>query len=290
LIQPGLVLYIVLSSGPLRATFHTGGNYACAGSQQDDPRGDLPAAPSLPCKPPSTGQCLEFAWHGYQIIKGWPGAPRTNHPGRISSVATHPARNGRRCRSHAIAYEWDPDSPAVRLIRAGSLLSIPRADGSLATSLPEMHVWLACPSTGEIIDFTTGPLAPCLSFDDRLGLARFPVRRKVTLDLWNPLPTDGSLHRRSASNRYRHLESCVRRAGNTREQTRSDTPPVTMLGVLSSRSAIGAGPCRRDSMCSVWREPREAAGRLAGAAEQWRFLGTGPEEKAHDRLNPKCAS
>ena len=31
-----------------------------------------------------------------------------------------------------------------------------RVSGGLAFSLPEMHVWLACPDSGEIIDFTTG--------------------------------------------------------------------------------------------------------------------------------------
>ena len=28
--------------------------------------------------------------------------------------------------------------------------------GQIAASLPEMHVWLGCPETGEVIDFTTG--------------------------------------------------------------------------------------------------------------------------------------
>jgi hypothetical protein len=31
-----------------------------------------------------------------------------------------------------------------------------RADGKVAFSLPEMHVWLGCPGTGELIDFSTG--------------------------------------------------------------------------------------------------------------------------------------
>jgi hypothetical protein len=54
------------------------------------------------------------------------------------------------------AYEWDPESEIARLFRSGIVPVVRHAGGHVGTSLPEMHVWLGCPDTGEIIDFTTG--------------------------------------------------------------------------------------------------------------------------------------
>jgi hypothetical protein len=54
------------------------------------------------------------------------------------------------------AYEWDPESPVARLARVGMSPVIRRGDGWVAASLPEMHVWLGCPRSGEVIDFTVG--------------------------------------------------------------------------------------------------------------------------------------
>lgn len=105
--------------------------------------------------PTLAGQCLEFGWNGYRIIKDWPGAPRTIiQAGSAQWPRIPPEMDDGHSPTH-FAYEWDADSPAARLIRSGIVPVVRRADNVVAASLPEMHVWLACPDTGEIIDFTT---------------------------------------------------------------------------------------------------------------------------------------
>lgn len=107
------------------------------------------------------GRCLDFAWEGYRIIKAWPGAPRTVIQAGSAQWPRVPAElDDGECPTH-FAYEWDPGSDVARLVVAGIAPVVWRADGHAAPSLPEMHVWLGCPDTGEIIDFTTGlwPLA-----------------------------------------------------------------------------------------------------------------------------------
>lgn len=107
------------------------------------------------------GCCLEFAWQGYRIIKEWPGAPRTIiQAGSAQWPRVSPELDDGVSPTH-FAYEWDSDSEIASLVRSGVFPVVERADGHVAVSLPELHVWLGCPDTGEIIDFTTGlwPLA-----------------------------------------------------------------------------------------------------------------------------------
>jgi hypothetical protein len=103
-----------------------------------------------------TGLCLEFAWQGYLILKDWPGAPRTLiQAGSAQWPRIPPERDDGVSPTH-FAYEWDPDSDLGRLARAGISPVIRRGDRWIAASLPEMHIWLGCPGSGEILDFTTG--------------------------------------------------------------------------------------------------------------------------------------
>jgi hypothetical protein len=103
-----------------------------------------------------TGHCLEFAWAGYQVIKGTPGAPRTViQAGSAQWPRIPPEMDDGASPTH-FAYEWHPHSGVTTLLRSGVIPVGRRADGQVAASLPEMHVWLGCPDTGEIIDFSTG--------------------------------------------------------------------------------------------------------------------------------------
>lgn len=107
------------------------------------------------------GRCLDIAWHGYRLIKDWPCAPRTIlQAGSCQWPRVAPELDDGRSPTH-FAYMWDGDSPIAHLVRSGIIPVIQRTDGHVAPSLPEVHVWLGCPETGEIIDFTTGlwPLA-----------------------------------------------------------------------------------------------------------------------------------
>jgi len=100
--------------------------------------------------------CLEFAWHGYRIIKNEFCAPRTIiQAGSAQWPRVPPELDDGISPTH-FAYEWDPDSEITRLILSGISPIILLGDGSVAASIPEMHVWLSCPASGEIIDFTTG--------------------------------------------------------------------------------------------------------------------------------------
>lgn len=100
--------------------------------------------------------CLEFAWQSYRIIKEWPGAPRTIIQAGSAQWPRIPPELDDGVSPTHFAYEWDPDSAIARLVQSGIMPLIRRGDGNVAGSLPEMHVWLGCPDTGEIIDFTTG--------------------------------------------------------------------------------------------------------------------------------------
>ncbi len=107
-------------------------------------------------QPHLTGNCLEFAWHGYQIIKSFPGAPRTIiQAGSAQWPRVPPELDDGVSPTH-FAYEWNPEHPVTRLFLTGFTPLVQRADGHTAASLPEMHVWLGCPDSEEIIDFTTG--------------------------------------------------------------------------------------------------------------------------------------
>lgn len=102
------------------------------------------------------GNCLEFAWQGYQIIKAEPGAPRTIiQAGSAQWPRVPPELDDGVSPTH-FAYEWNPDCDLARMVRSGAFPVVRRADGHTAVSLPEMHVWLGCPESEEIIDFTTG--------------------------------------------------------------------------------------------------------------------------------------
>lgn len=106
------------------------------------------------------GRCLDVAWHGYRIIRSWPGAPRTIIQAGSAGWPRVPADQDDGQSPTHFAYQWDPKSDVARLARAG-IVPVVRREGGLAFSLPEMHVWLGCPDSGEIIDFTVGlwPLA-----------------------------------------------------------------------------------------------------------------------------------
>jgi hypothetical protein len=101
------------------------------------------------------GHCMEFAWKGYKIIKDWPGAPRTIIQAGGAQWPRVPADLDDGVSPTHFAYEWDSDSELAQLFHLGIVPVMRRADGYVAPSLPEMHVWLACPDTGEVIDFTT---------------------------------------------------------------------------------------------------------------------------------------
>lgn len=105
-------------------------------------------------QPHLSGNCLEFAWHGYQLIKGFPGAPRTIIQAGTASWPRLAVDDG--VSPTHFSYEWNPDAELTRLFRTGVIPLVPRSDGHLQASLPEMHVWLACPESEELIDFTTG--------------------------------------------------------------------------------------------------------------------------------------
>jgi hypothetical protein len=114
-----------------------------------------------------SGQCLEFAWHGYQLIKTYPGAPRTIiQAGSAQWPRLAPELDDGMCDTH-FAYMWSAENLASQLFLT--------QEGKVALSLPEMHVWLASPDTGELIDFTTGwwPDA-CLSLLGEPWLAAKP--------------------------------------------------------------------------------------------------------------------
>jgi hypothetical protein len=102
------------------------------------------------------GLCLDWAWHGYRILKLWPSAPRTIlQAGSARWPRVPPELDDGVSPTH-FSYEWDAESEEARLIRSGIARMVRRADGRTGFSLPEMHVWLACPDTQEIVDFTTG--------------------------------------------------------------------------------------------------------------------------------------
>jgi hypothetical protein len=102
------------------------------------------------------GHCLELAWQGYRIIRDTPGAPRTIiQAGSAQWPRVPPERDDGASPTH-FAYEWHPDSEVARLVQSGLVPLVKRADGLVAASLPEMHVWLGCPDTGEVIDFSAG--------------------------------------------------------------------------------------------------------------------------------------
>ena len=101
-------------------------------------------------------RCLDFAWYGYQALKTWPGAPRTIIQAGSAQWPRIPPELDDGVSPTHFAYEWDPESEVAQLVLSGIVPVIRRADGYTAPSLPEMHVWLGCPDTGELIDFTTG--------------------------------------------------------------------------------------------------------------------------------------
>jgi hypothetical protein len=104
------------------------------------------------------GHCLEIAWQGHHLIKSLPAAPRTIiQAGSASWPRVPPELDDGQGPTH-FSYEWDKDSDAARLLRLGLALVVRRADGLVACSLPEVHVWLACPETQELIDFSAGLL------------------------------------------------------------------------------------------------------------------------------------
>lgn len=113
-------------------------------------------------QPDLTAQCLEFAWHGYQIIKAYAGAPRTIIQAGSASWPRLAVDDG--VSPTHFSYEWNADAPVTRMFLSGLIPLVPRNDGHMSASLPEMHVWLAVPESEEIIDFTTGLWpAACLS-------------------------------------------------------------------------------------------------------------------------------
>lgn len=102
------------------------------------------------------GMCLEWAWEGYRTIKAWPDAPRTIIQAGSAQWPRIPEPMDDGVSPTHFAYEFQEDSHLVRLTLAGVVPVVQRHDGHVAASLPELHVWLGCPETQEIIDFTTG--------------------------------------------------------------------------------------------------------------------------------------
>lgn len=105
-------------------------------------------------QPHLSGNCLEFAWHGYQIIRAFAGAPRTIIQAGSAQWPRLAIDDG--VSPTHFSYEWNADDPTTRLFTAGLTPLVRRTDGHMQASLPEMHVWLACPESTELIDFTTG--------------------------------------------------------------------------------------------------------------------------------------
>lgn len=103
------------------------------------------------------GQCLEWAWQGYNVIKAWPGAPRTIIQAGSAQWPRVPAHLDDGVSPTHFAYEFNEDDPMVALALQGLVPVMRRpGDGHVAFALPEIHVWLGVPESGEIIDFTTG--------------------------------------------------------------------------------------------------------------------------------------
>jgi hypothetical protein len=119
------------------------------------------------------GHCLDFAWEGYRVLKTWPGAPRTLiQAGSAQWPRVPPELDDGISHTH-FAYQWDPQSALVRLAWEG--IHAVRPGDPFRVILPEIHVWLGCPDTQEVIDLTTGtwPLA---------------CARQLGLDWPGPLP------------------------------------------------------------------------------------------------------
>jgi hypothetical protein len=102
------------------------------------------------------GQCLEFAMQTLRAIQdargravrailqagtaGWPYIADEDDDG---VMPTH------------FTYMWDDACNAMERLRAGMLNGFVR-DGKILAALPEIHIWVALPQTGEIIDMATG--------------------------------------------------------------------------------------------------------------------------------------
>ena len=94
------------------------------------------------------------------------------------------------------SYQWSPNEIQSRLAIAGG-------------AMPEMHVWVALPDSGELVDFTTGfwpeqaklltgldwpgPKPPNYLWDKKLprGVQYTPIRDAVTFALWAAAKTFG---------------------------------------------------------------------------------------------------
>jgi hypothetical protein len=107
-------------------------------------------------QPHLSGNCLEFAWHGYHIIRAYTGAPRTIIQAGSASWPRLAVDDG--VSPTHVSYEWNPAAEPTCMFRSGLIPLVPRADGHLSASLPEMHVWLACPESEEIIDYVVLPV------------------------------------------------------------------------------------------------------------------------------------
>jgi hypothetical protein len=121
------------------------------------------------------GHRLELAWQGYRVIKEWPGAPRTIIQAGPARWPRVPPELDDGVSPTRFADRWEGDPAVTRLARAGIVPAARRPDGHVAAGLPEMHVWLACPGSGEPTDFTTGPwTAACKAPLGREWLAAGP--------------------------------------------------------------------------------------------------------------------
>ena len=78
-------------------------------------------------QPHLAGNCLEFAWHGYQVSKTFAGAPRTIIQAGSASWPRLAIDDG--ISPTHFSYEWDANDPNTRLFASGLIQVIPRADG-----------------------------------------------------------------------------------------------------------------------------------------------------------------
>ena len=72
------------------------------------------------------GNCLEFAWHGYRIIKSYAGAPRTIIQAGTAQWPRLGADDG--VSPTHFSYEWNPDAEPTRLFLSDAIPLVERTE------------------------------------------------------------------------------------------------------------------------------------------------------------------
>ncbi len=107
------------------------------------------------------GQCLSFAWHGYETIRSYPNAPQVVIQAGSASWPRIPMEHDDGKIMTHLSYQFEFDSASTTQF-LGKLLGVSEnSEEDTPYSLPEIHIWLALPESKELVDFTIGtwPLA-----------------------------------------------------------------------------------------------------------------------------------